>query len=199
MTSSSQKTDSLFFCCTHYSMAKRVGQAIPHEANVIAKSEIESNSFVRHPRWWHQFLSFFWRKHTRTTRASTKAWQTLGPNPSITVIEGELFSLQDIPGSKAKKQSLGSNKPELLTSTGCRLPPSHEWLIKRATFPTLVASMLTLKHALPEGRCSLMRDRACHQRQVHHTPCAIFALFQLSKTHLQFKYKDYHKRKQQWL
>lgn len=59
-----------------------------------------------------------------------------------------------------KKQRRGSKAPELLTSVVNKLPPSHEWLMNLATFPTLVASMLYLKHAFLDGRCSLTTKRA---------------------------------------
>lgn len=59
-----------------------------------------------------------------------------------------------------KKQRRGSKAPVLLTSLVDKLPPSHEWLINRATFPILVASIFILKHAFPDGRCSLKTKRA---------------------------------------
>lgn len=61
---------------------------------------------------------------------------------------------------EAKKQRRGSKAPERLTSTVDRLPPSQEWLMNLATFPTLVASIFILRHALPDGRCSLTTKRA---------------------------------------
>ena len=65
---------------------------------------------------------------------------------------------------EAKKQMRGTKAPELLTSFVTKLPPSHEWLMNRATFPILVASMLILIHAFPEGRCSLKTNRAEEKR-----------------------------------
>lgn len=54
----------------------------------------------------------------------------------------------------------GSKAPELLTMTVSKFPPSQEWLMKRATFPILVASMLILMHVFPDGRCSFTTKRA---------------------------------------
>lgn len=60
----------------------------------------------------------------------------------------------------AKKQSRGSKAPELRTKTVDRFPPSQEWLMNLAKLPTLVASMLILIQAFPDGRCSLTTRRA---------------------------------------
>jgi len=61
---------------------------------------------------------------------------------------------------EAKKQRRGSKDPVCPTSTVVRLPPSQEWLMNRATFPVLVASIFILKQAFPDGRCSLTTKRA---------------------------------------
>lgn len=60
----------------------------------------------------------------------------------------------------AKKQSRGSKAPELRTKTVDRFPPSQEWLMNLAKLPTLVASILILIQAFPDGRCSLTTKRA---------------------------------------
>lgn len=65
---------------------------------------------------------------------------------------------------EVKKQRRGSNAPELLTNTVERLPPSHEWLTNLATFPILVASIFSLKHAFLDGRCSLTTKSAEEKR-----------------------------------